>query len=274
MKSKGFTLIELLVVIAVIGILSTVVLVYLGDTQEKARVAKSFQFSESVYHALGSSIVGKWDFDEGSGTTAVDTSGYGNNGTISVATYSTTTPQSVVGTGNGRYSLSIDGTAGYVSCGSKSNLMVGPGDFSAEAWINGRHLDGNHSTAERDWIIAAMSGWSFFVSDRKLYLQRASDPYPSVSTPAQLSDNVWYHVAVSVKDGNAIKLYINGRMLGQATIVTPISTPTSVRIGNDSQETFDGLIDNVRIYNTSLTVFEIKQHYALEAHSYGISFDY
>ncbi len=39
-KLKGFTLIELLVVVAIIGILSTVVVVNLSSSQNKARISK------------------------------------------------------------------------------------------------------------------------------------------------------------------------------------------------------------------------------------------
>lgn len=47
-------------------------------------------------------LIGRYEFDEGSGTTATDSSGSGNNGTITSATYSSTvaTPVPLVKTGN------------------------------------------------------------------------------------------------------------------------------------------------------------------------------
>ena len=64
MHSLGFTLIELLVVIAIIGMLASIVLVSLRSSQDKARVARGLQFSQSVYHAIGVDATGIWRFDE------------------------------------------------------------------------------------------------------------------------------------------------------------------------------------------------------------------
>jgi len=79
LSSKAFTLIEILVVIAIIGLLASIVIVNVNNAREKARIAAGLQFSAEVYHALGAYAVGIWNFDEGSGTIAKDSSGNGNN---------------------------------------------------------------------------------------------------------------------------------------------------------------------------------------------------
>ena len=63
-------------------------------------------------HMQADVMHGAWLFDEGSGSTAHDSSGYGNNGTISGATYSTDTPFSYAG----NRSLYFNGTSNYVEC--------------------------------------------------------------------------------------------------------------------------------------------------------------
>ena len=129
MKQKSFTLIELLVVIAIIGLLASIVIVNLAGTRGKASIARGLQFSQSVHHALGSEAVGIWSFDEGSGATAYDASGYGNNGTLynfaSPHGWTTDTPS------NTGYALSFDGVDDYVSLPSMK-----PQYFTISLWVN------------------------------------------------------------------------------------------------------------------------------------------
>ena len=51
-NKKGFTLIELLVVIAIIGLLSSVVLVSMQGTRQKAKIAKAQQEVSAIYKAI------------------------------------------------------------------------------------------------------------------------------------------------------------------------------------------------------------------------------
>lgn len=135
MKDKSFTLIELLVVIAIMGLLSSIVLVNLKGTREKARIAKILEFSQSVNHALGAYAVGIWRFEEGQGSTAYDSSGYGNNGKLGDGTC---TP----GFGNCPnwttgilgYALSFDGTDDYVQVVHSASLNI-TSAITLEAWV-------------------------------------------------------------------------------------------------------------------------------------------
>jgi prepilin-type N-terminal cleavage/methylation domain-containing protein len=278
---RAFTLIELLVVIAVIGILSTAVLVYLGDTQAKARVAKSFQFSSSIEHALGGNLVGKWDFDEGSGSTATDTSGYGNHGTISGAAYSTSTPHSLVGSGTGKYSLSFDGVSNYVQVARDSTLEFGTGDFTLSQWIKVSGDSGSPQTvlskrgSGPNWYTIYIQNGT---GSSRLEIASGKNAY---STGVNLIDNVWHNVVwvrragsgacvVSVYvDGKKIDLSVCGDMTGTVTDTT--ANLVFGRYPLSAVEFFNGLIDDVRIYNAALTATEIQQHYVKEAPNYGIS---
>lgn len=148
MRKKGFTLIELLVVIAVIGLISSIVLVQIKTPREKAQIAKSLQFSNTIQNALGSEGVGTWSFDDQTNPTK-DSSGYGNNGTIYGASFTDETPHKVVGTGAGRYALQFDGVDDYVDCGAPSSLDI-PGDKTLELWVKFNSLgEGNTLLGKR-----------------------------------------------------------------------------------------------------------------------------
>ncbi|MDP1624281.1 MAG: type II secretion system protein, partial [bacterium] len=120
-NQKGFTLAELLVVISILGLLASIVLVSTSGATERARIAKILQWSQSLHSLLGADVVGIWRLDENPaihGTTMVDSSGNGNNGTL--FTNDGATNKAVAGVVGG--ALSFDGVDDYVSCGNGSSL--------------------------------------------------------------------------------------------------------------------------------------------------------
>jgi prepilin-type N-terminal cleavage/methylation domain-containing protein len=130
MKRSAFTLVELLVVIAIIGLLSTIAIVSTSSSREKARLAAAKQFSSQIDRDEGDSLTGQWDFDEGSGTTANDISGFKNNGTLTGGpTWSTDTPS---GTGS---SISNASASGYVSVPDSDILDIGTGSVTRSLWF-------------------------------------------------------------------------------------------------------------------------------------------
>ena len=83
--------------------------------------------------ALGAddpNLVASWQFDEGSGTTAFDSSGNGNDATFAGA------PQWV---GDGRFgkALKFDGVADYVAAPDSESLDINGDQLSLTGWING-----------------------------------------------------------------------------------------------------------------------------------------
>ena len=79
--SKSFTLIEILVVIVIIGILSAFIIVSMVGVSDKARIAKSQAFANSLRNSLLINLVSEWKLNDGSGTTASD-SWSANTGTL------------------------------------------------------------------------------------------------------------------------------------------------------------------------------------------------
>ena len=84
----------------------------------------------------------------------------------------------------------------------------------------------------------------------------------------QLTAGNWYHL-VMVFDGsqptNNLQFYVNGSP-DRFTTITPTSVPrnstASLKIGANETWDFDGLIDEVRIYNRALTFSEVQDLYA------------
>ena len=80
----------------------------------------------SAVGAAESTLVGWWRFDDGTGTTAADSSGNGNDGTLM---------GSLTWTTDGKMGGALQFPAsGYVDCGSGSSLAIGDA-VSMAAWI-------------------------------------------------------------------------------------------------------------------------------------------
>jgi len=280
MKQKSFTLIELLVVIAIIGLLASLIIVNLTGTRSKANIARGLQFSQSIHHVLGAYAVGVWSFDGGSGTTAFDASGYGNNGTLTngpVWRCANIDPN-YTPSGKG-CSLQFDGVDDYVDAGQ--NINFGNSAFSVTFWAYGkvktdwvpgvisRSVIGDFSAGCtsicKGWVVGLISG-----NNTSLSL-RLSDGGATGSdgVTTVLTLNQWDHFVftVSVGEGaNKLNVYKNGILVG-STSRTSLSSGSiddataSLLIGNWLNNNFNGLIDEVRIYEKALETAQVEELY-------------
>ena len=128
------------------------------------------------------------------------------------------------------------------------------------------------------WInpTAAPQGWQAIIfkempTDGSYFLYRSgysAAPVAGVFSSAEEellgtgapSLNAWTHLAFTY-DGATEKLYVNGVLVSSSAQTGAISVSSGVlHIGGDSVwgEHFQGLIDEIRIYNRALSVSEIQ----------------
>ena len=199
-------------------------------------------------------LVAAYAFDEGSGTTAADVSGKGNIGTISNATW----------TSGGKYgsALSFNGTSAYVSVPDAASLDLS-NQLTLEAWVKPTALSGWEAIVNKE----QPGNITYGLFANSATSQPAGIIYPVGGTgesitrgTAQLATSVWTHVAATY-DGSTLSLYVNGTLASSLAVSASIVTSASpLKIGGNSiwGEYFNGLIDNVRIYNRSLAQSEIQ----------------
>ena len=113
--------------------------------------------------AAQADLVGWWRLDDGSGTTAADSSGNGNDGTIQGD------PQWVAGKVGG--ALEFDGDGDYVDCGNDAVFDITE-EITLSVWINANDiLNGEHNCwlgkGDNTYAIKHQSGnnLEFFVYD-------------------------------------------------------------------------------------------------------------
>jgi parallel beta-helix repeat protein len=208
-------------------------------------------------------LVGYWKFDEGTGTTAYDSSGYNNNGTL----YN----DPVWADGRIGKALSFDGVDDCVEINApllkqlpltlsawiKPELRTDGTDFPSNVISNDRPGYAGHGFGVNVWPGGSQMKVEFECED-------AWRTVPGVSFNA----GSWYHVAVVYTSGN-VKSYINGQLVDDFSYQQQVlDAEDYFRVGKHNDDTaygtrrfFSGIIDEVKIYNRSLSADEVWAEY-------------
>jgi len=215
---------------------------------------KSIPVTLTVTPSAANGTAASYGFEQGSGTLAVDSSGNANNGTITNGSWTA-----------GKYgnALSFNGSSSFITVPDAPTLDLTAAG-SVEAWVR-------MSTASR-WNAVLAKGnsnsdpahnYAIEINDanRVLCILGNGTAANVVTSAAVLAANTFYHIACTW-NGATIALYINGALnaSGSQSIVPAANTwPLYIGQYGGNVDWFAGVIDELRIYNSTRTVTQIQQ---------------
>lgn len=220
--------------------------------------------------ALQQGLVGWWTFEEGSGATAKDYSGNGNNGVWAGTGghYATGKVDSYAG--------QFDGTDDYVRVSNAPTINLTNG-ATLMGWINPASLASPPSIIGKYASDPPSGSGSYLIqiptSGGALQLVIASSTGSAIIDTATgaISTNAWYFIA-GTYDGTSLTLFVNG--LRQSTTLTGSASgnilATSLDLifgarhttdGASIQQFFTGKLDDLRVYSRPLSAPEIAAIY-------------
>ena len=216
-------------------------------------------FDESAYPELWDGVVGAWCPSLGpTGSRLHDMSRRANWGTLT--NMDAATDWTISG---GQYALDFDGTDDTVS---HINLAM-TGAFGVSLWFlkrtngiyNARILWGNVADADTyvgNVTLTTINTQSDTTGQQKNYT-------------FSVSNNQWYHFALSRDAANGVRLFLNG-VESTSGVQTVTGTYTLNRIGQYSNNSgadaglnWDGLLDDMTVFNRPLLADQIRQLYLL-----------
>ncbi|MCX5420766.1 LamG-like jellyroll fold domain-containing protein [Streptomyces sp. NBC_00078] len=210
--------------------------------------------------AAAPALAAHWALDEGSGTTAADSSGNAHTGTLgSGAAWAT----GEVGPG----AVSLDKSAsGAVDV--PSPVVNTSASFTVSAWVKLNAMSGAQTVVSIDGT--NVSGFYLQLSGttgKFAFTRRGSDSTSGAETradgTASPSSGTWYHL-VGVDDvaAGTLRLYVDGKAQGTAAYTTAWKAAGHTEIGRGlwsgaATDFVNGSVDDVRFYSGAMTAAEV-----------------
>ncbi len=214
-------------------------------------------------------LAGWWKFDDGTGSSAADSSPNANIG--SLINFATDDSEWVPGRRNGALSFNPPGVTNLVVINDALSLNFDTTlAFTLSAWVRGPATQtaggavlckGTGGGGEHYCIDMQNNAFRFFC-------RTATGTAPSLITTNSLT-GFWQHLAVTF-DGNAgfMRFYVNGQLVGTNAAPNSLNTTAhELTIGCRQSAAaaynlpFSGEIDDVRIYSRALSTYDVQALY-------------
>ena len=234
-------------------LLFTVLLVIAGCSTTKSRSAVKTGFA-------GVGLAAYYPFNGN----ANDESSNGYNGTVSNAVLT----KDRFGKNNSAYEF--NGKNSVIEILKGSELIIND-SITVTAWINPTaetlSKKGQSTIFVQNDVNAGRVTHQVRLRTEKLEYDNWNPRYGWTSSQTNIEANKWSHIAV-VRDGNDVKLYINGLLNASGTGEPRIDARNVDNVligsryyGKSLKDGFQGKLDEMRIYNTALTEQKIKELY-------------
>jgi uncharacterized repeat protein (TIGR01451 family) len=197
-------------------------------------------------------LVGYWAFDEASGSVAIDGSGLGNNGNIINATR-------VPGESGG--ALSFNGNA-YVDLGNNASMNFS-GAVTISAWINPQSVVAANDILSHGYSASPIQAVFMHIYQGRYEVgSQINNGTAFVAAAAVPAGDIgtFVHLA-GVYDGSTWTLYRNGVAVAttpSGAVSTTVNANWAIGArGGGGSQLFNGVIDEVRLYQRALSAAEI-----------------
>jgi len=196
-----------------------------------------------------------WKFEEGSGNTAYDSAGT-NIGYL----YNMNSSDWVTGYDGG--ALDFDGYNDYILVNDSASISVGASDYTICAWIYPHNIPDD----DRMGIVTKTEGnynkeYAFYVTNRgelALEVERTGNNGIATTYDTVVTTGEWQHVMVAFDASTPATIFYHNleEFPGGSITELPVALNNDLYIGmwgeGYKNANFDGLIDDVRIYNYTI----------------------
>ncbi|MHC4622215.1 MAG: LamG domain-containing protein, partial [Planctomycetota bacterium] len=216
--------------------------------------------------STGDEIIGWWEMDDASGGTAADSSAYGNDGTL-------VGPLTWTDDVERGWCLDFTDANNYVTIPNESDYDL-TGNMTVMGWMKASYEDWRNFSTIIAKGLDGSDGWALHKASRanamSFYVDVSGMPWDGIQAGVGIFDNQWHHVA-GVYDGSNAYIYIDGGVDSNSVACSGNMATNNwdVWIGENSQSKdggsnareWEGLIDDVRVYNYALSQSEVNDIY-------------
>ena len=202
-------------------------------------------------------LVAQWKLDDGAGTTALDATGNGNDGTLE--------DEPVVVEGQFGQALAFDNSRVTIAASDSLTADLFQGSFTLTAWINPTRTGNTWQQIFRAWREAGNSCDTLFINNDGTLSWRGLVGGAWAGGMCETAAGVvpadqWTHVAVT-GDGTNFRIYVNGALSQESAFQTTDGENANYYIGGDPAtggESYAGMVDDLRVYNHVLSEGDVR----------------